>query len=155
MSIWFVINLFILLFAIWKITSGDYINLPIIFGGLGLLFILYNWTRHAFFSSIRSNISRDLKIKLATISKKVLPFHKWTGTLSLILIVLHFCFVVYNYGFTLQSSKMLSGLLAIIALFLMVTTGWIRFFKTTYHIRLVHLISGFYLIISVFIHLVL
>lgn len=155
LSIWFFINFFVLLFAIWKISSGD-LRLTILFGGLGFLFILYNWTRHAVFSTIRSKrVNRPRKIKFAQISKRLLPFHKWTGTLALIFILIHFFLVFHRYGFSFQNSKMLSGTLALIILVFMVSSGWIRFFKTTYFIRMVHLTLGFCLFISVVIHLIL
>lgn len=152
---WFFINFFVLVFAIWKISHED-LRLTILFGGLGLLFILYNWTRHAVFSTLRSKrVPRARKIKFAKLSKRLLPFHKWTGTTALILILAHFSFVFHRYGFSLQNTKMLSGGFALIILILMVTTGWIRFFKTTYFIRMVHLTLGFCLFISVVIHLIL
>ena len=154
MSIWFFINIIVFIFAIWKITTG-YINLPIIFGGLGFILVLYNWTRHAVFSTIRSNISRERKVKLAQFSKKVLPYHKWTGSLALVLILTHFIFITHYYEFTIHSAKMLSGLFAFMILILMVSSGWLRFFKTTYAIRLLHLTLGFCLFISVIIHLIL
>lgn len=155
LSIWFFINFFVLLFAFWKISLQD-LRLTILFGGLGLLFIFYNWTRHAVFSTIRSKrVSRVRKIKYAQLSKRLLPLHKWTGTTALILIIIHFSFVISRYGYSFQNTKMLSGTFAIIILILMVTSGWIRFFKTTYFIRILHLTLGFCLFISVVIHLVL
>ncbi len=154
MSKWFFINLAFLLLALWKIFSG-YIGIHIIFGALGLFFFLYNWTRHAVFSTIRSNISRNRKIKYARLSKKVLPVHKFTGTLALIFVIFHAGFVVSFFGLQLQNPKLLTGLLAGITMVLLVTSGWIRWLKTTYLIRIIHLTLGFTLFALALLHIIL
>ena len=153
MSIWFFVNLFVLVFAIWKISTG-YIGVHIIFGGLGLLFVLFNWTRHAVFSTIRSNIRRERKIKYANLSKRVLPFHKWTGSTALALIVVHALFV-WKIGFDLSSWKALSGIAAGVMLFLVVLFGWLRWYRTTVLRRYIHLTLAFCLFALILIHLVL
>ncbi|MEI3607409.1 hypothetical protein SPD48_17150 [Pseudogracilibacillus sp. SE30717A] len=154
MSKWFFINLVFLLVALWKIFSG-YIGIHIIFGALGLFFFLYNWTRHAVFSTIRSDISRKQKIKFAKLSKKVLPIHKYTGTAALIFVLIHASFVISLFGFQFQNLKLLTGLLAGIVMILLVTSGWIRWFKTTYTIRIVHLTLGFTLFALALLHIIL
>lgn len=153
MSKWFYINFGVLIFALWKISSG-HIGIHIIFGGLGFLFILYNWTRHAFFATIRSNISRKRKIKFAQLSKKALPIHKWTGTAALLLIIIHAILVIKIFGFQMDNMKMLTGLLTAITLTLVVITGWLRFIRTTYKRRMLHLTLGFCLFSFVLLHLV-
>ncbi|MFD2132771.1 hypothetical protein ACFSKI_16315 [Pseudogracilibacillus auburnensis] len=153
MSKWFFINLAVFIFALWKMSTG-HLGVHILFGGFGLLFILYNWTRHAVFSTIRSNISRKRKIKYAKLSKKVLPIHKWTGTTALILILFHIFFVIHYFGFQVTNVKMVSGLLAVITLSLVVITGWMRFIKTTYKRRMIHLTLGFCLFTFVLLHLI-
>lgn len=154
MSKWFFINLVFLLVALWKIFTG-YIGIHIIFGALGLFFFLYNWTRHAVFSTIRSDVSRKQKIKLAKLSKKVLPIHKYTGTAALIFVLIHASFVISLFGFQFQNLKLLTGLLAGIVMILLVTSGWIRWFKTTYTIRIVHLTLGFTLFALALLHIIL
>src|SRR5690625_3047271 len=119
MSFWCFINVAVIILAIWKISTG-YITIPIIFGALGLLFILYNWTRHAVFSTIRSNITRARKIKYAQLSKKVLPIHKYTGSTAFVLILIHGNLIYRAFGFQLTNWKMISGLLAGITLSLVV-----------------------------------
>ncbi|MBO1001608.1 hypothetical protein [Pseudogracilibacillus auburnensis] len=153
MSKWFFINLAVFIFALWKMST-DHLGVHILFGGFGLLFVLYNWTRHAVFSTIRSNISRKRKIKYAKLSKKVLPIHKWTGTTALILILFHIFFVIHYFGFQVTNVKMVSGLLAVITLSLVVITGWMRFIKTTYKRRMIHLTLGFCLFTFVLLHLI-
>ncbi|MEI3611832.1 hypothetical protein [Pseudogracilibacillus sp. SO30301A] len=154
MSKWFFINLCLLLFAIWKISTG-HLGIHIIFGALGLFFFLYNWTRHAVFATIRSKISRKRKIKYATLSKKVLPLHKYTGSAALIFIIVHATFVISLFGLQLTNIKLLSGLLAGITLLLLVITGWIRWWRTTYTIRIIHLSLGFTLFALILLHIIL
>lgn len=154
MSFWFFINFCVLLFAIWKISTG-YIGIHIVFGGLGLLFVLYNWTRHAVFSTIRSNISRQRKIKYAQFSKRVLPIHKWTGSTALILIIIHAGLVIHRFGFQLENWKMISGVLAGSTLVAVVLFGWLRWYHTTLRRRYIHLTLAFCLFGLVLMHLVL
>src|SRR5690625_7817808 len=78
MNKWFYFNLLLILFVLYKVIFGSHLLVSFI-GGLGLLFVLFNWTRHAMFSTIRSDIPRIKKIKYAKLSKRVLPIHKWTG----------------------------------------------------------------------------
>ena len=152
MSKWFFINLGVFFFALWKLST-TYIGVHTLFGALGLFFFLYNWTRHAVFSTIRSNISRQRKIKYANLSKKALPIHKYTGTAALIFIIIHAGLVLSIFGLQFHSWKMVSGLLAGFTFVALVTSGWIRWFKTTYTIRIIHLSLGFTLFILVLLHL--
>lgn len=154
MSIWFFINLAVLLLAIWKVSTG-YFSLHIFFGALGLCFVLYNWTRHAVFSTIRSDISRQRKIKYATLSKKVLSLHKYTGSLALLLIIIHAGLVYHYFGLNLSSWKVLSGLVAGITLVAVVLFGWLRWYRTTVKRRYIHLILAFCLFGFVLLHLAL
>ncbi len=154
MSKWFFINILVLLFAVWKISTS-YFGIHILFGGLGLLFILYNWTRHAVFSTIRSNISRQRKIKYAQFSKRVLPFHKWTGSIALVLISFHGFFVIQAYGIPFTNWKIVSGLFASFILVGVVLFGWLRWYHTTLRRRYIHLTLAFCLFGLVLLHLVL
>lgn len=153
-SIWFFVNAFVLLFALWKIFSS-YIGIHIIFGGLGLLFVLYNWTRHAVFSTIRSDISRKRKIKYANLSKFVLPFHKWTGSTALLLILIHGTLVLQHFDLQWTNWKVITGMIAGIVLICVVGFGWLRWYRTTVKRRYIHLILGYCLFALVLLHLVL
>lgn len=150
MSIWFFINLVIFTFALWKVVGHLYIHT--IAGLIGLTFILYNWTRHAMFSTIRSNINRKRKIKFANISKTLLPFHKWTGTSALLFILLHFFLIFYFFGFV-PNTKMISGLLALFALIGVVAFGWLRYVRTTVARRYIHWTLAYILIFLVMFHI--
>jgi len=152
MSKWFYINIVIFIFIVWKVSTGQ-IVLHTIFGGLGAMFILYNWTRHAVFSTIRSNISRARKIKFATVSKKLLPFHKWTGTTALVMILLHASFVLHYFPFQINNMKMISGLIELLALIGVVLFGWLRHFRTTVARRYIHWTFAYIVIICAVIHL--
>src|SRR5690625_3228174 len=154
MSKWFFFNVAMFLFVLWKLRTGHF-GIHILFGTLGLFFFLYNWTRHAVFSMIRPDISRERKIKYANLSKKVLPIHKYTGSAALIFIIIHAGFVLSLYGLQLHNIKLMSGILAGLTLIALVTSGWMRWFKTTYLIRMVHLSLGFTLFFFVLLHLLL
>ncbi len=152
MSIWFFINGIVLLCLLLKIFFGPFLFYRIV-GGLGMLFILYNWTRQAFYATIRSSISRRKKIRLANISKAVLPFHKWTGTTALLLIILHLYLVMRYFPFDIQNMKILTGLLAFISLILLVLFGWLRFIRTTVARRYIHWTLAYIVFFSTIIHI--
>lgn len=154
MSIWFFINAIVFFYVMVKVFSGAF-GIHIILGGLGITLILYNWTRHAVFSTIRSNISRKRKIKYAKLSKKLLPIHKYTGSSALVVLIIHAGYVLYYFGWQSMNPKMLSGLLAITVLSFVVLFGWLRFIRTTYNRRMIHLILGYCLFVSVVLHIIL
>lgn len=152
MSKWFFINFFILIFMVWKIAS-NYITSYTLLGGLALLFILYNWTRHAVFSTIRSNISRSRKIKFAKLSKKLQPVHKWTGTTALIVAVSHALVVFYYTNFQIINLKMTTGIMALLMLAGVVLFGWLRHFRTTVIRRYIHWGLAYALIFLIILHM--
>jgi len=158
MSKWFFINFIVLFFATGKILLDDTpirFQVPMLFGFLGLLFLFFNWTRHAVFSTIREAPKRETKIKFANMSKKVLPIHRWTGTAALLFIMIHFILITNRYGgLPIQNIKMGSGLLAGLTLLLMVTSGWIRLIHPTVNMRKIHLTLGFTLFFAVVFHLI-
>src|SRR5699024_595360 len=105
MNKWFFINVIFLMFTWIKIITF-YHAIHMVIGGTDLRLILYNWTRPAVFSTIPSpNVSRTRKISLATLSKRVLPFHKWTGSLALVIALIHIVFVLQSYGLQMKQFK--------------------------------------------------
>ncbi len=154
MNKWFYFNFLLMIFAIWKIATSS-LFLHIIFGSLGLLFILFNWTRHAVFSTLRSPISRQKKIKFAKLSKRILPFHKWIGTTALAMIIIHATLVISKFGLDLTNPKMLIGLVAGFTLSCIVLTGWMRLFKPSIRKRLAHLWLGLSMFFIIILHLIL
>lgn len=154
MSRWFIVNSIFISFVIWKVATGV-MTLPIMFGIIGFCFFMMNWMRHAMFATIRSNISRRRKIRLAKISKKAMPFHRWSGTIALVFIFLHMLFMIRMYGFQPDSYKMMFGLMAGILLFFTVIVGWFRLYRTTIRKRIWHLSLAFTLFYVIIIHIAL
>lgn len=152
MNKWIYINILILIYAI-TLVSYSFHGYAQVLGLLGLFIILYNWSRHAIFSMIRSNIPRTQKIKYAQLSKKVLPYHKWTGSLAWLIIFIHGVFVIQNYGWWIQSPKFLLGLIAFLILSLQVFSGWLRWYRTTVKRRYLHWINAFVLIFVIVLHM--
>lgn len=154
MNKWFIINILIILFAVWKITAG-YHGIQMIIGMIALLLIIYNWTRQAVFSAIRSkHVSRKRKIALAQLSKKALPIHKWTGSTSLLIAIIHMSVILNRFGFYINQPKFLTGLFAISILALVVASGWLRWYRTTVNRRFIHWTLGFILVFSIILHLI-
>jgi len=154
MSKWFYVNFIIIIIVLWKISSS-YWGIHIILGGLGFLFFMFNWMRHAMFATIRSDITRVQKIKYAKASKKAMPFHKWTGSIALLFIVAHAVTIINRYGFQPNNYKMMFGLMASIILAFVVLTGWLRLYRTTVTKRIFHLSLAFTLFYLIIIHILL
>lgn len=156
MSKWFLINILLLIIASWRLVIQNWtISGHIVLGFIGMLLFLFNWTRHAVFSTIRNAPKRKIKIRFASISKKVMPIHRWTGTAALIFVVFHAILVLHRYGFSLKWTKMGVGLLSGLLLLAMVTTGWWRLIRPTVQKRWIHLYIGMTLFFSILLHLLL
>lgn len=154
MNKWFYFNFLVFIFAIWKVVTGS-LAPHILWGVVGLSLILFNWTRHAVFSTLRSSIERKRKIKYANLSKKVLPFHKWTGTSALCIIIIHAILVIKQFGFQLSYLKMVIGLLAGIVLICIVLTGWLRLYWPSVRKRFAHLWLGLSIFFLIILHMIL
>lgn len=154
MNIWYILNSLLLVYASYKFASSP-ITTAKIFGLLGLFFLMYNWTRHAIFKSIREAKERRIKIKFAKLSKRKLPLHKWTGSLALVLIIFHGVLILKDYGLLLENKKLVAGLISGSVLLLLVASGWLRFIKTTPVRRYVHWGLGFLIFFSVLLHILL
>src|SRR5690625_4840705 len=127
MSIWFFLNGALLLWGLWNTIqafTGHAVHYHILAGFIGFLLFLFNWTRNAVFATIRKTGDRSVKIRLARMSKKIMPWHRWVGTLSFIIILLHGAAVLHLYGFNAGSMKVLTGLLASVNLLALVLSGW-------------------------------
>ncbi|MUK90429.1 hypothetical protein GMD78_18885 [Ornithinibacillus sp. L9] len=156
MNRWFYFNLTVLIVAAWQVFQ-TFPSIPthVLVGFIGLCFVLFNWTRHAVFSTIRNTTDRKRKIKLANISKKIMPFHRWIGTSALVIISVHALLVLDLFGFNWRNLKVVSGLLAGLILIAMVTTGWMRLVRPTGRKRKAHLYIGLSLFCFIAIHILL
>lgn len=158
MSFWFLLNAALLIWAIWNVTAGlsihtEYIH--ILLGFTGFLFFIFNWTRNAVFSTIRNVESRDTKVKLAGMSKRIRPYHRWTGTAALVIIILHGIFIINLYSFDLTNMKILTGFLASVNLLILVLSGWYRLLiDSSLKIRKLHIRLGISMFIFVVLHFI-
>lgn len=158
MSRWFYFNSILLIAVLWAVFHKGFVlpeRIHILFGLFGFMLILFNWTRHAVFSTIRTVPERGKKIKLANLSKRILPYHRWVGMSALTLIIIHAILVLNLFGFHFQNLKLVSGLFAGIVVICMVTTGWMRLIKPSGKKRRAHLRFGMLLIISISLHILL
>lgn len=156
MNKWFYINLFIFILVIWNVVnhySFPKLASHISLGFLGIIFILFNWTRHAMYSTIRNSRERNKKIKVARLIKKDMPFHRWTGTAALLIILLHGILAIHQFGFQWDHGKFVSGALAVLILSAVVITGWMRRIRPTGRKRMAHLYLGLSLVFLIILHL--
>ncbi|SET67309.1 hypothetical protein SAMN05216389_1207 [Oceanobacillus limi] len=156
MNIWFYLNTTVIIIATWQLVQRyPSITLHVIIGFIGLGFFLFNWTRHAVFSTIRETSDRKLKIRLAIMSKKIVPFHRWIGNIALLIILGHAYLVLNLFGFYWSNPKMISGVLALLFLVAMVTTGWMRLIKPTVKKRKAHIYIGMTLFFLITLHIII
>lgn len=116
-------------------------------------FFLFNWTRHAVFSTIRTSSNRPAKIRWVNLSKVIRPYHRWIGTSALVMIIIHAVLIIQRYGIYWTSTKMLSGLFALTTLIAVVLSGWYRLVKPSGWIRRLHLRLGLLLFVLIVLHL--
>ncbi|WP_411842500.1 hypothetical protein [Salinicoccus sp. HZC-1] len=158
MSVWFLLNAALLIWAIWNVAAGLSIHstyMHILLGFAGFLFFIFNWTRNAVFSTIRNAESRQTKVRLARMSKRIVPYHRYIGTTALLLIILHGVSVVHFYSFDLANMKVLTGFLAAVNLLILVLSGWYRLlFDSSLKIRKLHIRLGISLFIFVVLHFI-
>lgn len=158
MNRWFFFNLGLLTIVFWNLIHKEYFNYyqtTITFGIISLGFILFNWTRHAMFSTIRETKNRQRKIKYAQISKKFVRIHKYTGSSALLFVIIHGSISLSTYKFSSYQLKFIFGILAGIALTAVVTAGWLRHFRPSLRKRYWHLYLAMLMVFLVLIHLVL
>ncbi|GGA81598.1 hypothetical protein [Ornithinibacillus halotolerans] len=158
MSKWFLLNFVLLIVIVWNVVGHySFPRLPvhIVFGVIGALIFLYNWTRNAVFETIRNVRSRKTKVALARFSRKVVTIHRWTGNIALLAIVIHGLLVISTYGFSLNNIKMVVGVLALIGLTLQILTGWLRLYKPTINLRYIHLYNGMMLFFLILVHILM
>ncbi|MFC3387223.1 hypothetical protein ACFOU0_01190 [Salinicoccus sesuvii] len=156
MSIWFLLNALLLLWAIWNVSLGissysSYIH--ILLGFAGFLLFIFNWTRNAVFSTIRNAKTRHAKVRLARMSKQIRPYHRWVGSSALVMVVLHGLAIIHLYGFDLTNMKILTGFLASLNMMVLVLSGWYRLLiDPRIRIRKLHIRLGISMFILVAIH---
>ncbi|MFD1037396.1 hypothetical protein ACFQ3N_03015 [Virgibacillus byunsanensis] len=160
MNKWFYFNFLLLIVAAWKISTNyafPQLHIHILFGMVALILILFNWTRHAVFSTIRSSTTRSKKIKYANLSKRILPFHRWIGTTALLLIVIHATLVINQFGFDWKNMKIVSGLLtgSVLVGVGVVISGWMRRIKPSWRKRITHLRLGLMMFFLILLHIIL
>src|SRR5699024_2861663 len=108
------------------------------------------WTRNAVFATIRNTTDRQKKIRLAKFSKKIMPYHRWIGTLSIILIFTHGAAVLYLYNFDLTNMKILTALLTTLTTMSLVLSLWYRLLILLHRMtRILHMLLGHSLFILV------
>ena len=150
MRYWVFFNSIVFIYASWHVLQHFS---HILFGFLGLLFFLFNWTRHAVFSTIRTSSNRPAKIRWVNLSKVIRPYHRWIGTSALVMIIIHAVLIIQRYGIYWTSTKMLSGLFALTTLIAVVLSGWYRLVKPSGWIRRLHLRLGLLLFVLIVLHL--
>ncbi|HLR65263.1 MAG TPA: hypothetical protein VK075_07545 [Pseudogracilibacillus sp.] len=154
MSKWFYINSFFIILVIISILQGPMYDAKWI-GFIAFLFFMFNWMRHAMFATLRSKMARKKKIKLAKLSKKAMPWHRWTGTAAALFAVIHGLMMIHTFGFQTNNFKMMFGLMALVIIVLTVLTGWWRLMRTTVRKRLIHLTLAFTLFYLLVFHILL
>lgn len=158
MSIWFLLNGLLLIWAIWNVASGVAVH-------TSYIHILLGFTASCSSSSIgpatrsspQSGTSKTGRRRSGSpqCPSGSGPYHRWVGTGALLIILLHAWAVVALYGFNLGNMKILTGFLASINLFVLVLSGWYRLLvDPRIKIRKLHIRLGVSMFILTAVHFI-
>src|SRR5699024_8316616 len=107
-------------------------------------------------STLRSpNFSRQRQISLATLSERGLPFHKWTGRLALVIVVIHIVLVLQSFRLELRQFKQARGLFPLYTLIFLLLFGWLCWYRSTVRSRYIHLTLEYIIICIIFLHVII
>jgi hypothetical protein len=149
---WLTVNLLtIFIIVIWSHLQ-DYesnsVLLSKIFAQVAFILLLINLNMYFVFLLIRKSKLRDVKIKLAKISKRMMKYHVAIAVTATTLVVLHAGIMGCSYYEDFFKGKTISGTLLIGILSILLYSGLLRRRKATgkrrkFHYRMAFVFFGF------------
>ncbi len=144
---WLTINIItVFIIVLWSTYQG-YDSNAILLGKLvahiAFILILININMYFVFLLIRKSKIRNVKVKLAKISKKMMTYHIPIAVTASLLILFHAAIMVYAHMEHLWRAKTISGSVAISILIVLLYSGLLRRWKASGRRRRFHYITAF------------
>lgn len=119
-----------------------------IFSQIAFLLFLVNVNMYFVLLLIRKGKDRNVKIKLAKISKKMMKFHVAIAVTAVILIFLHGMMMLIIHFQQLHNLKVMSGIIAFLILLILLFSGVLRKLKASgfrrkFHYRMAFIFFAF------------
>lgn len=154
---WLLVNtITICLIVGWSFYQGYssyYILSAKIFSQVAFVLFLVNVNMYFVLLLIRKGKDRNVKIKLAKISKKMMKYHVAIAVTAVVLIVLHGGMMISVQVHQLQNPKIVSGSVAFLVLATLLFSGMLRKLKASGFRRKFHYRMAFIFFAFIFIHI--
>lgn len=156
---WLFINVvtIILIFS-WSIYHGYESNVilvaKLLAQGAFILFLI-NVNMYFVFLIIRKSKSRNVKVRLAKISKQMMKYHIPIALTALVIVLFHGMLMLSVKIEVFQSPVFISGIFAFLLLIILLFSGWLRRRKATGKRRKFHFFMAFIFFAFVLLHIVL
>lgn len=156
---WLTINIItVLLIVLWSLYQGydsNYILIGKIIAQAAFILFLININMYFVFLLIRKSKIRNVKVKLAQISKKMMRYHIPIAITASLLIIVHAALMISAYVTDLWKAKTVCGAAAIGILIILLFSGLLRRWKASgkrrkFHFTMAFVFFGF-VILHVFI----
>jgi hypothetical protein len=156
---WLTVNLLtIFIIIIWSTLQGyesSSIFLSKVFAQVAFILFLINLNMYFVFLFIRKSKLRDVKIKLAKISKRMMKYHVAIAVTATTLVALHAGIMLYTFYEAFFKGKTISGAFLIGLLGILLFSGLLRRRKATGRRRKFHYMMAFVFFGFMFLHIFL
>jgi hypothetical protein len=156
---WLTVNLLtVFIIVVWSHLQGyesNSIFLSKIFAQVAFILLLINLNMYFIFLLIRKSKLRDVKIRLAKISKRMMKYHVAIAVTATVLVALHAVIMLYAHYENLFLRKTISGAFLIGILPILLFSGLLRRRKATGKRRKFHYMMAFVFFGFLFLHIFL
>ncbi|MEH7345650.1 hypothetical protein V7122_17535 [Bacillus sp. JJ1532] len=153
---WLTINIItILVIVLWSLYQGydsSYILMGKIIAQAAFILFLININMYFVFLLIRKSKIRNVKVKLAKISKKMMRYHIPIAITATLLIIAHAALMISTRFVNLWNTKTVSGAAAIGILIILLFSGLLRRWKASGKRRKFHFTMAFVFLGFVILH---
>jgi hypothetical protein len=154
---WLTINIIaIILIILWSLYQGfdsSYILIEKLIAQAAFILFLINVNMYFVFLLIRRSKVRNVKVKLAKISKKMMTYHIPIAVTASLLILMHAAIMIFGQLDHLWKAKIISGAITLGLLLLLLYSGLLRRWKASGKRRKFHYIMAFIFLGFVLIHI--
>lgn len=144
---WLVTNILtVIIIVLWSFYQGydsNYILMGKIVAQVAFFLFLINLNMYFVFLLIRKSKVRNVKVKLAQISKRMMKYHIPIAITASLLILFHAVVMIYVRLEYLWGTKTISGIVATFILIILLCSGLLRRWKATGKRRRFHYIMAF------------